>query len=462
MNSLNSLNFLKRAALSLWSRRTRTLTTFGAFVVISVMVLAGVLIKDATARAAEAAQRKIGAEVTLGVDMDALASSGQLQAPRIGTEVIDRIGRSPLVEKYTYQSFNGTSLQGGLKLPGTPLYPEVPTSTLAFGVRDSSLHPDFASGKWKLLSGKPVTAADENKKAVLIEERLARKNKLKAGDTITLGENDPEGRRTAEFTVQGIYRDPSSEPDPEFQLDPGNRLFVTPGALAALNGEKSTTVGSATFRLKDPATYEQFEKEAEDAAGAAFKGFELGINDKALRQMTGPLSSVSGTATAAMWLIGVAGAAVLALLATLAVKQRRTEFGVLLSLGERKGKLIAQQAAETLVVAVLAIGLSSLFAQSLTERAGNALVRDEASAAQQKLDSWKPPPPGSTGLDQGIEPGDEPVAGADPIDRITVRLDDGALATVAGIGLAIGLLATALPAASVLRLSPRSILSKGK
>ena len=52
--------------------------------------------------------------------------------------------------------------------------------------------------------------------------------------------------------------------------------------------------------------------------------------------------------------------------------------------------------------------------------------------------------------------------GADPIDRITVRLDDGALATVAGLGLATGLLATAIPAASVLRLSPRSILSKGK
>ncbi|WP_199553142.1 FtsX-like permease family protein [Streptomyces sp. N35] len=456
------MNFLKRAGLSLWSRKTRTLITFSTFVVISVMVLAGVLIKDATARASDAAQRKIGAEVTLGVDMDALASSGQLQAPQIRTGVIDRIGTSPLVDKYTYRSFNGASLQGGRKLPGKPLYPEVPASTLAFGVLDSSLEPDFASGKWKLLSGKPITGADRDKNVLLVEERLARENNLRTGDRIKLGENDPEGKRTAEFTVQGIYRDPSDAPDPEWQLDPGNRLFVTAGALSKLNGEDAATVGAATFQLKDPAAYEEFKAQAEKTAGSSFKGFELGINDKALRQMTGPLSSVSGTATAGMWLIGVAGAAVLALLAALAVKQRRAEFGVLLSLGERKGKLIAQQVAEIVVVAVLAIGLSSLFTQTLTERAGNALVRDEASAAQRKLDAWKPPPPGSTGLQEGIDQDAGPVEGADPIDRITVRLDNGSLATVAGLGLGIGLLATALPAASVLRLSPRSILSKGK
>ncbi|SDK62277.1 ABC transporter permease [Streptomyces indicus] len=456
------MNFLKRAALSLWSRKARTLLTFSTLVVISVMVLAGVLIKDATARASDAARQKIGAEVGLDVDMDALASSGQLQAPQIRTDTVDRIGRSPLVRKYTYQSFDGASLKGGLKLPGKPLYPEGPTSTLAFGVLDSSLQPDFASGTWKLLSGRPITGADRDRNVVLIEERLARKNNLKTGDRITLGENDPKGRRTAEFTVQGVYRDPSDEQDPEYGLDPANRLFVTAGALSRLNGEQETIARSASFQLRDPAAFEQFKKEAEEAAGDALDGFALGINDKALRQMTGPLSSVAGTATAAMWLIGIAGAAVLALLAMLAVKQRRTEFGVLLALGERKGKLVAQQVVEVLVLAVLAVGLSSLFAQTLTERAGNALVRGEASAAQRKLDAWQPPPPGSTGLQEGTDWDAEPVADADPIDRITVRLDDGALATVAGLGLATGLLATALPAASVLRLSPRSILSKGK
>ncbi|GCE00741.1 ABC transporter permease [Embleya hyalina] len=456
------MNLLKRAALSLWSRKTKTLITLGTFLVISVMVLGGILIRDATARAGDAAKRRIGADVTLGMDVNASAKSGQMQAPQIRTGTVDRIGGSPLVERYTYQSFNLAALRGGLKLPGKPIYPEAPNSAMAFGVLDSTLQPDFAGGTWKLLSGTPITGADRAKNVVLVEERMARTNNLKPGDRITLGENDPQGTRTAEFIVQGVYRDPSDKPDPEWQMDPGNRLFAPAEALGRLNGEQSPTVGTATFRLKDPATFERFEAEAKKAAGPELNGFTLGINDKALRQMTGPLSSVSDTATIAMWLIGIAGAAVLALLTALWVKQRRTEFGVLLALGERKWKLVAQQAAEIVVVAVLAVGLASLFAGALTEWAGNSLMGNEARAAQRKLDSWRPPPPGSTGLGEGIDPDGGPVKGADPIDEITVRLDNGTLASVAGLGLVVALLSTAIPATSVLRLSPRIILSKGK
>ncbi|MCF2435917.1 hypothetical protein LV779_21865 [Streptomyces thinghirensis] len=45
-------------------------------------------------------------------------------------------------------------------------------------------------------------------------------------------------------------------------------------------------------------------------------------------------------------------------------KQRRKEYGVLLAMGEKKSKLIAQQALEIVVVAAVAIGLSSLFART--------------------------------------------------------------------------------------------------
>ncbi|MFD4263755.1 ATP-binding cassette domain-containing protein [Streptomyces sp. NPDC058534] len=109
--------------------------------------------------------------------------------------------------------------------------------------------------------------------------------------------------------------------------------------------------------------------------------------------MTGPLKSIGSTATLAMWLIGVAGAAVLALLVNLAVKQRRREYGVLLAMGERKGKLIVQQALEMVVVAAVAVGLSSLFAGALTQYAGQALLGREAAAAQREIDSWEAPPP---------------------------------------------------------------------
>ncbi|MEV6588601.1 ABC transporter permease [Streptomyces acidicola] len=459
------MNFVKRAGLSLWARKVRTLITLCTFLVISVMVLAGVLINDATARAEQEARRSVGAEVNLGMDLESLGAGGGLQAPRISAATVAELGDLPQVQRYTYSMWDRGVLKGGTRLvtEGVPSTMG-PGGTATIGVLDSSLLPAFRSGKFKLLSGQHLTAADKDKKRLLIEERLARKNGLKVGDKVTLGNND--GTSTASFSVAGIYQDPrpGSEPEPEYNVNPANMLYATVGGFARFSspGSGPLQVGQAVFLLQDVDDLAEFKDGAERIAGSELDGFALDANDKAIRQMTGPLKSIRSTATVAMWLIGITGAAVLALLVNLAVKQRRREYGVLLALGEKKDRLIAQQALEIVVVAAVAIALSSLFTQGLIQSAGQSLLGREAAAAQKKLDSWQAPPSGSTGLDQGSDPNDRPVDNADPIDTITVRLDPADLATVGGVGLGIGLLATALPAASVLRLSPRTILTKGK
>ncbi|MGM0357087.1 FtsX-like permease family protein [Streptomyces sp. ECR3] len=469
------MNFVKRAGLSRWARRGRTLLTLAAFLVISVMVLAGILINDATARAERSARRSVGAEVRLDVDLGATTNTaGGLQAPRIDAATVDALGALPQVRRYTYSMWDRALLKGRYKLVGTGASGSGndangmgPGGTASVGVLDSSLLPDFRSGRFTLLSGAHLTAADKNKKRVLIEERLARKNRLRVGDRLPLTGNDE--KTTAEFTVAGVYRDPRprSEPEPEYGVSPADMLYGTVGGLSALDpqnghGKVPLRVGGASFLLRDADDEAAFESGARKLAGAQLDGFGLDTNDKAVRQMTGPLRSIRSTATVAMWLMGLAGAAVLALLVNLAVKQRRPEYGVLLAMGERKGRLIAQQALEILVLAALALGVSALCAPALTQSAGQSLLGREAAAAKHRLDSWQAPPPGSTGLGEGVDREDEPVENADPIDRITVRLDAAELTTVGILGLGIGLLATALPASAVLRLSPRSILTKGQ
>ncbi|MDH6604632.1 putative ABC transport system permease protein [Streptomyces sp. SAI-208] len=459
------MNFVKRAGLSLWARKGRTLITLSAFLVISVMVLAGVLISDATAQAEQDAKRSVGAEVNLTMDIDQLVGGGGMQAPRVDAATVDRLGALPQVQKYTYSMWDRAILKGKYTLVGGgPIDPMGPGGTVGTGVLDTSLLPDFRSGKFTLLSGEHLTAADKDTKQLLIEERLAQQNGLKVGDKITLTGNDE--KTTADFTVAGIYRDPrpTTEPDPQYEINPANMLYGAVGGLSALSsdGNGPLQVGKATFLLKDADVQAAFKDEAKRVTGSALDGFKLDANDKAIQQMTGPLKSIRSTATLAMWLMATAGAAVLALLANLAVKQRRTEYGALLAMGEKKSNLIAQQALETVLVAAVAIGLSSVFAPSLTQRAGQALLGQEATAAQKKIDSWQAPPPGSTGLGAGTDWDDKPVENADPIGKIAVALDPADLATVGGIGLGIALLATAVPAGAVLRLSPRTILTKGK
>ncbi|MEV6008952.1 ABC transporter permease [Streptomyces sp. NPDC051976] len=459
------MNFVKRAGLSLWARKGRTMITLATFVVISVMTLAGILINEATAQAVRHARHSVGAEVNLAMDPSQLHAGAGLQAPRIDASTVDKLGHLPQVQKYTYANWDRAVLRGGAQLAdGGPKDPMGPGGTVGMGVLDTSLLDAFRSGRFTLLSGRHLTAADKDTKLLLIEERLARKNGLKVGDRITLAGNDE--KTTADFSVAGIYRDPrpTADPDPEYGISPADMLYGTVGGLAKLSSDHDAglRVGTATFLLQDADAQGAFRDGAKRVAGAALDGFTLDANDKAVRQMTGPLKSIRSTATLAMWMMGVAGAAVLALLAQLAVRQRRKEHGVLLAMGERKGMLIAQQALEIVLVAAVAIGLSSLFAARLTQSAGQALLGREAGAAERKLDAWKPPAPGSTGLGEGIDPNDKPVENADPIDRITVALTPADLATVGAVGLGIGLLATAVPAGAVLRLNPRVILTKGK
>ncbi|MFD7887853.1 ABC transporter permease [Streptomyces albidoflavus] len=461
------MNFIKRAGLSLWSRKGKTLLTLSTFLVIAVMVMASVLINDATAAAEQKAKRSVGAEVNMEYDPSA-AFTGQ--APRIDSRTVDKIGALPQVQKFNYAMFDAASLKGGINLVTDGVDSAASGlgegQTIVRGVLDSGLLPDFRSGKFKLLSGEHITAADKDKNKVLVEERLTAKINLKVGDKIALA--PVSGKGEEEFTVGGIYRDPSpsTEPDPEFFSNRSNLLYASIGSFSGLvsadSGSGALQVGSGSFLLNDADDLDAFKKKAAKIAGGQLEGFKLDTNDKAIQQMTGPLQSIRSSATLAMWLIALAGAAVLALLANLAVKQRRKEYGVLLSMGEKKSRLIAQQILETVVVAVLAIGLSSLFTQSLTQSVGQSLLSSQAAAAQDKLDSWKAPPPGSTGLSEGIDMNDQPVDNADPIDKITVGLAPSDIAVVGSIGLGIGLLATAVPAASVLRLSPRFILTKGK
>ncbi|GAA2131499.1 hypothetical protein [Streptomyces synnematoformans] len=115
------MNVVKRAGFSLWARKGRTLITFATFLVISVMVLAGVLVNAATGRAEQAAKRSVGAEVNLGVDLEGLGG-GALQAPRIATDTLDRLGRLPQVQKYTYWMYDRVIFRGtpGWSAPAPP------------------------------------------------------------------------------------------------------------------------------------------------------------------------------------------------------------------------------------------------------------------------------------------------------------------------------------------------------
>ncbi|MFE0690600.1 FtsX-like permease family protein [Streptomyces xiamenensis] len=410
------MNFVKRAAHSLAARKGRTAMLLGIFLVIGVLLLGSSLLRGATARQEADAQRRIGVDVTVRGD-------------GLTTDTAAALGGSPLVERYN-PILRGTTAPPGLD-PVTSDAPEPAGAGddardgaggdgLALsGIRDSGLLPDFARGRTELVAGRGITAHDADHQVLLLEERLAERNGLRVGDTVELA--SPDGAVRTPFEIIGLYRTPLPTPAawvPPRDI-PANQLYAPLPAVSALGF--GSALDETVLKAGSPDAARELAALAEDLLGP--DGFRADINDKAYREQVEPIQRAGALAGVFGWLASLGGAAVLGLIVTLEIRSRRAELGMLLSLGERKWKLIGQHTAEAVAVAVPALALAAVLGLVLARPAGEALL---------------PPSP------DGPAP---------------LLMTAGDVGSVAAIGLGIALVSTVLPGAAIVRPHPRSLLT---
>nr|BFE58332.1 ABC transporter permease [Dactylosporangium thailandense] len=458
------MSFVKRAGLSLVARKGRTLIMLALLAVICTLVLGGFLVRRAAGAAADGAKQQVGTEATLQWDMEkAFAQGGGGPVlpdnARLSTVAADKLGRSGLVSGYNYTLEGGTVPVGAKPVAAAPPPAGLPDQMRddgmlpLLGVLDSEQLRDFRDGHFTMLSGRGISARDRDRDVVLVEERFAAANALNVGGRITLTSAD--GKNPREFEVAGIYRDPAQSPRSWVspQMEPGNRLIVALDAIGRLSPDErldgGMRINEAKYLLKDPSTLEEFRGQAR-AAGLDMNVFALDVNDKQYRQLVGPIQNVASFATGTVWMVGLAGAAVLSLLIALWTRERRRELGILLAIGERRWQLIAQQIVEVTAVAVLALGFAAAAAQAISPAVANSLVGREAAA----VPSSAPLAPGRTGPDQ--------TPALAPIDHLNIELQSGDLMRISLVGLGIALAAVAVPTGRIVRMQPRAILTKGE
>lgn len=479
------MNFLKRAGWRLAAQWGKTVMLTGLFFVVCTLVLSGFLIQAAAARAAENAKQSVGAVATMQLDLNALINSGKASknngaAPGlIGAggdlhrNLVDRICTSSVVTQCNYSTDSGAKPTDRMKLyKPVPLPAGQKDDGLDFfkaeGIRDLDAVSSFRNGDDKLTSGKgikPDSAADE----VVIEERLAKANGLAVGDRISLriGEMPAAGQepdtRQFEFVVGGVYKSgtPDSGSYVPAMMDPANQIYVTPEGGSKLLGKDTAADGgvvkSATFTLRGPDDLTRLQADAE-AAGADLAIFPLTVNDKAYRTLVGPIGKTAAFATVTVWLVAVAGTAILALVVASNLRERRNELGILMSLGERKPRLLGQHLVEVAACALVAIAFAAAGSQFLSQAIGDRLLSGEVSSARaQAASEDRAPDPASL---NGMKTGDD-AEKVEPIDRIDIRTGPADIARIGATGLGIAALATLVPGIRVLRLTPRDILSKG-
>ncbi|AJH03134.1 ABC transporter permease [Bacillus thuringiensis] len=474
------MNFIKRAILSMKKRIGTSLILMAVFLIVTNLVLAGFAIQNASKKAADAARKKLGADVTLGLDFDKLGQqareTGEMpKPPKLNTKEADQLAKSKYVKDYNYIT-NTFGISDGFKLvgasegedegkgrvgmvaaaggSGSGSEIDMNSSLIIEGVRKTVLQESFKNGKSKIIDGKPITEKMKDQNVTLMEKRLAEQNNLKVGDKIKIQSGDK--KQTLEFEIIGIYEtneQPMGQHAPPM-MDPANKLYMPYSTLKKLEVDEGMSSIQVVYLLNDPQYIDAFKKEAKKS-DIDFNYFKLDAHDSLYKQMIGPIENIASTSQMIIYMVSIAGAIILGLIIMLSIKARRKEMGILLSIGEKKWKLMAQFVVEVVCIAILAFGLSLTTGAKVSQFVGDNLLSSEVATAGEETDTSQNGTvmvagPGGTVQNQK----------EDPIDKINVSVTGEDVGKMGGIGLAIAILATLLPALSILRLNPKQILLK--
>ncbi|HHX7191643.1 TPA: ABC transporter permease [Bacillus thuringiensis] len=448
------MNFIKRSFLSLQSRKGKSLILLAIFLVVTNLVFAGFTIQSASSKATDLARQQLGADINLRIDINKYLeeqNSNQnaneaRKVPSIEKKEADKLKNSKYLDHYNYlksviaelKELHNVEPSGGAQSFG-------PNNNLNFtlqGVRDFSLLEAAQDKKLKLVEGEGITSKTVGKNVAMIEKKLAEKNNLKVGDKLQIGEVMDEELTTKELEIIGIYE--SKEEAPSFGgqsfalLEPANQIYVSYSVMNSLE--------NAIYSLKDPKDIDAFKEEAKKLELPAY--YELDAQDNVYKQMIGPIENIASFSKTIVIMVSIAGATILGLIIMLSIKERRKEMGILLSIGEKKWKLMGQLLVEVLCIAVLAFGLSLATGEKVSQKVGDNLLSSEIAKNEDKPE------------DPIAKLSGNPAADVDPVDNIDVSISTEDLGKVGGIGLGIAMLGTILPALSILRLNPKQILLK--
>jgi putative ABC transport system permease protein len=250
---------------------------------------------------------------------------------------------------------------------------------------------DFVMGNVKLKEGKILSADDlaNGSKVVIISEDVATANNLRVGDTIALSKASQRGpgdqgnttttttATAVDFQVIGIYTAVKDGYDV-------NTMFTSNTTIYDLNGTTASddTTGSIVFLLDSPSHVTAFKTEASPYLTSEYH--VLYSDDSQYESLTKPLNLIAFITNILIWVVFVAGAAIILALVTIFVRDRKFEIGLLLSSGEGRLKIITQFIFEMLIIAILAFTIS-IASSNLTSKAVSSWIIDNQLLSQTSL-----------------------------------------------------------------------------
>lgn len=473
---------IKNALLSLKKNIGKTILLFVIIVVITNLVIAGLSIQSATQKSMDQIRSSLGNDVTLSVDFRNMMKNREpgeavSNETSLTTTMADSLKDLKYVESYNYQistaadsdsisaveteSDNSNNQQDTNK-PNDQSEQASNQGDFTISANTTMEYLDsFTNSNYTLTDGRLLTSDDANTNNCVIETNLASDNDLSVGDTFTITTIVNDETIIQELTIVGIYEIQSTnEIGGAHFNNPVNTIYTDLSVGQTLTGS-SENITSAIYYLDDPENAEAFVELAKKQSDIDFDTFSLDANGRLYQQNASSLESMQSFAKMFVWIVVIAGSAILCLILALTIRNRYYEIGVLLSLGQSKVKIIAQQLIEIGLIAVVAFVISLGTGQLTSHYMGNMLESSSSSNVMQTDQKGDQPNDHQQKTNKQTKENFLGNMMQGPLNQeLDVSITGENVVQLAGVTAAICIVSIAVPAAYVLRLTPRQILSR--
>lgn len=473
----------KRAWLSVKRKKTKSIILFLFLFIISNLVLSAISIKNATTESMNLAKKSLGGEVSLSMNMEKLRNNfmdnkeepsiddkkenmekmhDKMDESNITKSDVDKLKNIKYVKdiKYTFSvdgeesSFklysNSTEEDGENK--DFPKRDNMNNSLQIEAINTFKLQDDYVNKTIELTEGEAFDEDDND--TVIISYELANSNNLSINDKIKV--KDSSGNEH-ELTIIGIYQNTDSRGFNNY-----NKIYINTSTGEKFLSEDDYNngnykVSSAIFYLDNPENSDKFISKAKKLiTDLDDRYLKLDIDKESYEQMVSSLEGVSKFSNTILIVVVLASIVVISLMVINSLKDRNYEIGVLLSLGEKKKKIVGQFIIELILIAtiafVLSIGSSSLISQKLADT-----VLESQNKVENKMNDSRQGGRGNDFSPFNMNKGKSNVKVIDEID-VNVNKEDIGLLFIVGYGIIF--ISMIVPSIKIINSDPKDILSR--
>lgn len=383
------MRIIKHAVLSIVRKPAKAVMIFTLLFVVFGLVFTGIIINNSLEKSKEFIRQKLGANVEMSLDFARVMKDQQGEKEVSGESMVlpialaGELAKDPSV-KALYLIYSSICMSPTLQ-SAPPSGDEGSSSTsivfsteggqdtapqgtpFSFEGTNQLVPLAFETGSLTLLEGRHREAQDEGKRTLLIPKKIADINNLTLGSTVELnpmGEGEPQN-----FEIIGIYEGASPYGMDKFYASDKDFKDLFSGT----DGDYPPS--SVQFSLNDPMEVDAFIARNEKKMPSEY--IRLGAGDSEYKQLTRPLDLMSTITSVFLVVVFIAGAAILIAVATLFIRDRKFEIGLLLAGGEGKLKIVSQFILEIALVALVAFGAAAGASRLTSDFTASWIVKNQ-------------------------------------------------------------------------------------